>query len=111
VIATPPDIELILERILAFSAPTVIYLFGSQANGEAHGTSDIDLLIVGPTTVPRRHRGKALQAALRSFPADFDLLFYTPEELAEELADPLSFASTVTANGRILYDKAVASRQ
>jgi predicted nucleotidyltransferase len=103
VIATPPDIKLILERILTLSTPTLIYLFGSQARGQAHVHSDIDLLIVEPTTLPRQHRGRALTAALRGFAASFDLLFYTPDELAEELDDPLSFASTAVAGSRVLY--------
>jgi predicted nucleotidyltransferase len=104
VIATQPDISLILERILAFSAPTVIYLFGSQARGEAQVHSDIDLLIVEPTRVPRQHRGRAVTAALRGFAASFDVVFYTPDELSDELADPLSFASRVIATSRVLYE-------
>jgi predicted nucleotidyltransferase len=103
VIATRPDIKLILERILSFSTPTFIYLFGSQACGQAHVHSDIDLLIVEPTTLPRQHRGRAVTAALRGFPASFDLLFYTPDELAEELDDPMSFASKAVASSRVLY--------
>lgn len=102
-IATPPDIKLILERILAFSTPTLIYLFGSQARGQAHAHSDIDLLIVEPTTLPRQHRGSAVTAALRGFAASFDVLFYTPGELAEELDDPMSFASTAVASSWVLY--------
>ena len=101
-IATPPDIKLILERILAFSTPTAIYLFGSQARGQAHVGSDIDVLIVEPTTLPRQHRGRAVTAALRGFAASFDLLFYTPDELAEELDDPTSFASNAVASSRVL---------
>lgn len=102
-IATDRDIELILEQILALSDPSVIYLFGSHARGTATTHSDIDLLIVEPSTLPRAHRGKRIIAALRGFAATFDLLFYTPAELTEELADPLSFASNVASTGRILY--------
>jgi hypothetical protein len=39
--------------------------------------------------------------ALRGFSARFDPLSYAPTELADELADP----STVTARGRVRYDR------
>lgn len=102
-IATARDIERIVDLILPFSAPTAIYLFGSQASGEATTASDIDLLIVEPTRQTRRHRGKAIAASLKGFAANFDLLLYTPEELAAELAYPLSFVANIITNGRIIY--------
>ncbi len=104
-IATTRDIELLLARILSVSSPTAVYMFGSQANGQAHASSDIDLLIVEPSTLPRQHRGKATAASLRGFAANFDLLFYTPQELAEEITDPLSFAAANTRAGRIIYER------
>ena len=102
-IATPRDIDLILARVLAHSSPTAVYLFGSQGRGQAHPGSDIDLLIVEPSTIPRRLRGKTVTAALRGVAANFDLLFYTPEELVDELRNPLSFAATVTSGGCLIY--------
>lgn len=33
----------------------------------------------------------------------FDLLFFTPQELEEELRDPYSFVSCNTAIGRVIY--------
>jgi predicted nucleotidyltransferase len=102
-IATARDIELILDRILACCRPTTIYLFGSQARGDANADSDVDLLIVEPSKLRRRHRGGDVASALTGFAAGFDLLFYTPEELARELANPLSFASGVVAAGRPIY--------
>jgi predicted nucleotidyltransferase len=107
-IATGRDLELILERILTVADPEVVYLFGSHGRGEADDLSDIDLLIVEKSTLPRQHRGKRVIAEMRGFPASFDLLFYTPAELADELGDPRSFASIVTASGRIIYERAAA---
>jgi predicted nucleotidyltransferase len=103
VIARAADIDLIVERILACCTPTLIYLFGSQARGYAHVHSDVDLLIVEPTTLPRQYRGTAVTAALRGFAASFDVLHYTPGELAEELDDPMSFAFEAVASSRVLY--------
>ena len=104
-IATEMDIRWILERIVALSNPDHIYLFGSYARGTAHEGSDLDLLIIAPSTLPRLHRGKVVRAALRSFPCHFDLLFFTPQELEEEMKDPYSFISSITASGRVVYRK------
>lgn len=104
-ISTERDIELILQRLLAVSRPTTVYLFGSQAAGEANAESDVDLLVVEPSGLPRQHRSKRILAELRSFPANFDVLVYTPHELAEELSDPLSFVANITAGARVIYEK------
>lgn len=102
-IVTERDIALIRERILACCRPTAIYLFGSQARGEATPDSDIDLLIVEPSNIRRRHRGKDVASALTTIASRFDLLFYTPDELSRELAQPLSFASSVMTDGLLIH--------
>jgi predicted nucleotidyltransferase len=103
VIPDEHDFQWIVERITNHYRATAIYLFGSQAKGTSDHRSDIDLLIVGPARLPPERRGKEVAAALGTFPARFDLLFYTEEELAEACADPRSFISTVMARARPLY--------
>jgi uncharacterized protein len=100
---TERDLAWIVNRVRGCCEPTAIYLFGSHARGTAHAGSDIDLLIVGPSRIPRWHRGREILATLTSFPSRFDLLFYTEEELAEECADPLSFMSSVMASARAVF--------
>lgn len=104
-IANETDIRWIVERVVALCDPNQVYLFGSYAKGTAHEESDLDLLIVAPSTLPRLHRGKLLKAALSSFPCHFDLLFFTPQELEEEMKDPYSFISCITGSGRLMYLK------
>ncbi len=104
-IANEMDICWIVERVITFHNPDCVYLFGSYAKGTAHAGSDIDLLIVAPSALPRLHRGKLLKSALSTFPCHFDLLFFTPQELEEELNDLLSFISSITASGRLVYQK------
>jgi predicted nucleotidyltransferase len=104
--ASERDLELIVARILARQQPEAIYVFGSHAKGTAAPGSDIDLLVVAPSRLPRAHRGKELLAALAAFPRRFDVLCYTPEELAEECADPGSFAATIMLGARRLYPRA-----
>ncbi len=104
-IANEMDIRWIVERIVALCDPDRVYLFGSYAKGTAHDGSDLDLLIVAPSALPLLHRGKVVRAVLRAFPSRFDLLFFTPQEVEEELKDPYSFISRITTNGRLVYRK------
>ncbi|HEY1351148.1 MAG TPA: nucleotidyltransferase domain-containing protein [Ktedonobacteraceae bacterium] len=75
---------------------------GSYAKGTAHAGSDVDLLIVEASPLPRLQRGKAVRAALGSFPCHFDLLFFTPRELADEMRNSYSFLSSVMAGVRLV---------
>lgn len=104
-IANEMDIRRIVERAIALCNPDCVYLFGSYAKGTVHAGSDIDLLIVAPSALPRQHRGKQLKAALTTFPFRFDLLFFTPLELEDEMNDPFSFVSSIIASGRLMYQK------
>ena len=104
-IADEADFRSIVQRIVALVGPERIYLFGSYAKGTARDGSDIDLLIVGPSSLPRPYRGKDVGAVLSAFPSRFHLLFYTPQELEEELRDPYSFAAAAMATSRLLYEQ------
>jgi predicted nucleotidyltransferase len=96
------DLQEIALRIVAQDDPERIYLFGSYAKGTAHAGSDVDLLIVEASPLPRLQRGKAVRAALGSFPCHFDLLFFTPRELADEMRNSYSFLSSVMAGVRLV---------
>jgi predicted nucleotidyltransferase len=103
--ATERDLEWIVARILARTQPDEIYVFGSHAKGTAAAASDIDLLVVGPSRLPRAHRGKEIVAALAAFPRRFDILWYTPQELHEECRDQYSFVATIMLTARRLYPR------
>jgi uncharacterized protein len=103
VIADERDLALIAGRVAACHDVDVVYVFGSYAKGTQTEYSDIDLLVVGPSRLPRNHRGREAAAALASFPMRTDVLYYTPAELAEECADMTSFATTIMRTARALY--------
>jgi predicted nucleotidyltransferase len=103
VITSGPDIRGIVERIVALCDPHRIYVFGSHAKGIAHHGSDLDLLVVMPSPLPRAHRGRDVIASLTTFSGRVDLLFYTPRELEDDLRDPISFVSMIAATARLLY--------
>lgn len=97
------DVAWIVDSVRSRCDVTAIWLFGSHARDRAHHASDIDLLIVAPSRLPRPRRGREVAATLAVFARPFDLLFYTEQELAEECADPYSFMSSVMAGAQALY--------
>jgi predicted nucleotidyltransferase len=54
-------------------------LFGSFARGEADVASDVDLVLIEPTTAPFVERGRS-HLPLFQMGIGLDLLIYTPEE-------------------------------
>src|SRR5262249_5238013 len=99
------DLALVVRRVVAHYDPDRVYLFGSYAKGTMTPRSDIDLLVIRPTTVPFRLRGRNVTSLLANIPAHFDLLYYTPEEIAEELKDPNGFIATIIGDARLVYER------
>jgi uncharacterized protein len=83
--------------------PDEVVLFGSHAKGTARSDSDIDLLVIGPFAQSRYLRARELKELLYHVPMGVDLHLYTPAEIANELANPLSFIVTVRWNCVVLY--------
>ena len=104
--STIPEEQLlgeVVRRICAAGNPQRIVLFGSRARGDAPPDSDLDLLIVEETTLPRHRRSiPYLRALLGLFPAK-DILVYTPAEIAEWTGVPNAFVTTALREGRVLY--------
>lgn len=100
------DLEAELERFLAFLqahyAPRRVILFGSLAQGVIHPTSDLDLVIVMPSTRPFLQRIGELLERFRPR-VGMDLLVYTPEEFEEVRQRPF-FREEVLAKGVVLYE-------
>jgi predicted nucleotidyltransferase len=70
----------IVSRIARRLDPEKIILFGSYATGAAREDSDLDLLVVADTDLPRRERFPAVRGLLADYPAAFDVFWKTPAE-------------------------------
>ena len=80
-----------------------IILFGSHARGEARENSDVDLMIIAESDLPRFKRSREIYRLFKPYPFSMDLLVYTPEEVEKGKKSHLSFISTVLREGKILY--------
>jgi len=95
----------IVRRILSVGAPRKIVLFGSRADGRARPDSDLDLLIVEESDLPRYKRSARYRRALCGlFPAK-DIVVWTPAEIEEWRAVPHAFITTIVATGKVLYER------
>ncbi len=95
----------IVQRICSNGDPQKIILFGSHARGDAAYDSDLDLLVIETSLLPRYKRATSYRRALRGvFPAK-DIVVWTPEEISEWQNVPHAFINTALKEGRVLYER------
>ena len=95
----------IVSRIAIQFDPDRIILFGSYALGNANNDSDIDLLVIKNTNLPRHRRSFDIQKSLIGSMIPMDILVYTQKEFELESQEKYSFLSTALKTSKILYER------
>jgi uncharacterized protein len=94
----------IVQRLVSALSPERIYLFGSQARGDAGPDSDYDFLVVVRTsTLPRYRRDQAAFDALLGVGVAKDVLVLTHDEFERQRTVICSLPATVEREGLLLY--------
>jgi predicted nucleotidyltransferase len=93
-------------RIAERLHPQKIILFGSRARGDQQGDSDFDLLIIAPSDEPRWRRTVPLYGLLAGVGVPKDIVWWTPEEVAEWGAVKSHFINVALRQGVVLYEAA-----
>lgn len=99
------EINDIVQRIADKFNPDKIILFGSYAAGNSDDDSDIDLLIIKDSDLPRYRRSFDIQKYLIGSMIPMDILVYTTSEFEQEKKDKYSFISTAIKYSKILYER------
>ena len=93
-----------VKKICQAGSPDKIILFGSRARGDNKADSDIDLLVVEKSDLPRYKRAGKYRKALAGLFIAKDIVVYSPEEIAEWQDVPNAFITTILREGRVLYE-------
>ncbi|MCY4490396.1 MAG: nucleotidyltransferase domain-containing protein [Thaumarchaeota archaeon] len=94
-------VDLIVEQF----QPLRIFLFGSQARGDATESSDIDLLVILNDVPDNRKAAIEMLILLKDMPISKDIIVSTPEEV-ERLRDVVgTIPYTVLREGKIVYEQ------
>lgn len=102
---SPETIRTLVEKIAATYQPEKIMLFGSYATGRATDDSDVDLLIIKDTGVPRHQRGREVRRFLYGLKIPMDIVVATPQELEQDRLQPYSFLATALHSAKTLYER------
>lgn len=101
------EIEKVAKKIAEQAKAQSVILFGSYARGQAAADSDVDLLVIAESDLPRHKRSRQLHLMFKPYPFAMDILVYTPGEVEAERQFELSFISRVLREGKRLYGQAV----
>ena len=97
------DIIKIAKEIGEVADAERVILFGSQVTGVGRPDSDIDLLVIAHSDLPRHKRSREIYRNMKSFKIPVDIVVYTPDEVQKGSLTPVSFISQVLQNGETVY--------
>ncbi len=95
----------VVRRIVQSVNPQKIILFGSYAYGKPHKGSDLDILVVMDSNLPRYKRSVPIYRVLADLLIPMDILVYTPQEIEAWKDVPQAFITSIVKKGRIIYEK------
>ncbi len=99
-----PVLGEIVRRLVQAYAPERIYLFGSNARGDAEPDSDYDLMLIVPDNAPpERRRSRMAYEVLRGTGRAADVLVWTRTSFDSRLGVRTSLPAIVASEGRLLH--------
>ncbi|MBF0132054.1 MAG: nucleotidyltransferase domain-containing protein [Magnetococcales bacterium] len=102
---TSDTISKVVRTIVEHFNPVRIILFGSYASGNPRPDSDLDLLVVMPSSLPRYKRALPIRMLFRPSPCPMDILVYTPEEVNYWMGTVNHIITNALQSGRVLYER------
>ncbi len=93
----------VVRRIIDFTHPDQIILFGSAARGQLRPDSDFDLLVVKQGATEPRQLAQLIQTQLFGIPMPVDIIVTTPEDLAASRKQWWTLLGRVGREGKRLY--------
>jgi len=95
----------VTRRLVDGFHPDKIILFGSQARGTADEKSDVDILVICPTSDNRRDLILNMYRAIDGMSLPTDILVLTPKEFELDRQIPGTIARPAWLEGKVLYER------
>jgi len=93
-----------VKRMCRVGSPEKIILFGSMAREDAKADSDIDLLVIESSDLPRYKRPSRYRKAVAGLFIAKDIVVWSPDEIEEWKNVPNAFITTILREGRVIYE-------
>ncbi len=93
----------IVKIIVVNVNPERVILFGSYAEDVPNEDSDLDILVVKNTSIPRHKRAREIRKYLRGIKVPIDLLVYTQKEIDDWKDEKHAFINKILEKGEELY--------
>jgi len=85
--------------------PDKVILFGSYATGSNNEDSDLDLIIVKNSDLPKHKIGLDIRRLFYGYLIPMDFKIYTPHEFNQELQNKYSFLNLAIKDSKLLYER------
>jgi predicted nucleotidyltransferase len=99
-------IDRVVRKIVEDYDLKAIIIFGSVAKGTADDDSDLDIIVVMESDLPRFDRTVEVRFSLGSQDFDMDILVYTPEEFEARRDDFSTVVYEAIHTGIVVYGSA-----
>ena len=99
------QIREIVKKIAENYNPEKIILFGSYAKGNGGEDSDLDIIVIKNTNLPKHKRGIEIRRLFYGLPIPMDFKIYTDQEFDKERNNPYSFLHSALNGSKILYER------
>ena len=105
VVVNEAVLDEIVRRLVEAVDPDRIILFGSRARGDHRPDSDVDLLLVKPSSAPPHRRVIPAYQAMAGLLVPTEILWRTPDEIEDWSQVGSHFTTRALREGRVLYEK------
>lgn len=100
---TEKIIQEIKEKIISHFQVEKIILFGSYIDGSFKKGSDLDILIIKESDVPKHKRSIPIRSLFRKYRIPMDIIVYTKEEVETYKEIKGSFIQRALSKGKAIY--------
>lgn len=99
-----PQLQEAIARLVEAYRPQAIWLFGSQARGDASHDSDYDLMVIVDDNADRQHRKSELAyRVLRSLGRAMDVAVWRRSAFQEQARSVTSLPAAILSEGILVY--------